>query len=143
MDAVNDLVRNKSEILENLRLGISAAADTAELEAKRDAARDEMVLLAGMIQQMITDNARFAQDQAEYRNNYQTAVERYEDAKKNYENIVAQIAEKHKRAETINTFVKNVEKLGVISEFDEVLWGLLIESVTVFSKDDIRVVFKK
>ena len=43
----------------------------------------------------------------------------------------------------MSKFINNVRDLGVITEFDETLWGLLVESVTVYSKDDIRVEFKK
>ena len=70
-------------------------------------------------------------------------MERYENAKAVYETIIAQIAEKRKRAEAMETFIKNVKHLGVITEFDEELWGLLVESVTVYSRNDIRVAFKK
>ena len=34
------------------------------------------------------------------------------------------------------------DKQNPLNEFDEDLWGLLVESVTVYSKDDIRVKFK-
>ena len=43
----------------------------------------------------------------------------------------------------MQAFIRNVRELGVITEFDETLWGLLVERVTVHSKDDIRVIFKK
>lgn len=59
-----------------------------------------------------------------------------------YDNIIAQIAEKNKRVQRMQTFIKNVQELGVITEFDEELWGVLVESVTVYSKDDIRVEFR-
>ena len=66
-------------------------------------------------------------------------MERYEATKAAYDNIIAQIAEKNKRVQRMQTFIKNVQELGVITEFDEELWGVLVESVTVYSKDDIRV----
>ena len=69
-------------------------------------------------------------------------MERYEATKAAYDNIIAQIAEKNKRVQRMQTFIKNVQELGVITEFDEELWGVLVESVTVYSKDDIRVEFR-
>lgn len=69
-------------------------------------------------------------------------MERYEAAKLSYDSIIAQIAEKNKRIQRMQTFIKNVQELGVITEFDEELWGVLVESVTVYSKDDILVEFR-
>ena len=139
----NEMISNKNEIIANLRESIRIISDTAELEDQRDAAKDEMAFHADVIENLIAENARIAQDQTEYNKKYRTAMERYENAKAVYETIIAQIAEKRKRAEAMETFIKNVKHLGVITEFDEELWGLLVESVTVYSRDDIRVAFKK
>ena len=43
----------------------------------------------------------------------------------------------------MQAFIRNVQDLGVITEFDETLWWLLVDKVVVNSKDDIRVEFKK
>ena len=74
---------------------------------------------------------------------YKTAMERYEAAKASYDSIIAQIAEEHKRVQRMKVFIQNVRELGVITELDETLWGLLVDKVVVYSKDDIRVEFKK
>lgn len=36
----------------------------------------------------------------------------------------------------------NLSKAEPITKFDEGLWGSLLESITVYAKDDIRVKFK-
>ena len=70
-------------------------------------------------------------------------MERYEAAKASYDSIIAQIAEEHKHVQRMQAFIRNVRELDVITEFDETLWGLLVDKVFVYSKDDIRVKFKK
>ena len=40
-------------------------------------------------------------------------------------------------------FISTVRDLGPLTEFDTGLWGILIDSITVYSKEDIRVEFKK
>ena len=72
-----------------------------------------------------------------------SAVTRYEAAKASYDSIIAQIAEEHKRIQRMQAFIRNVQDVGIITEFDETLWGLLVDKVVVYSKDDIRVEFKK
>lgn len=141
--AVNNMVQNKTEIIANLKSGIEIASDMTELEKLRDEHKADMVLLADVVERLISENARIAQDQTEYNKKYQMAVERYEAAKAAYETIIAQIAEEHKRIQRMQVFIKNVKDIGTITEFDEDLWGLLVDSVTVYSKDDIRVEFKK
>ena len=37
----------------------------------------------------------------------------------------------------IRCFIQNVEKIPAITEFDEALWGSLVEFITVNAKDDI------
>ena len=39
-------------------------------------------------------------------------------------------------------FIANISKQNPLSEFDETLWGTLLESITVYSKKDMRVKFK-
>ncbi len=141
--AFNDMIENKEEIIGNLREGIALASDMTELKEQREKAKDEMILLADVVQNLIAKNARIAQDQNEYNKKYRTAMERYETAKAAYEAVERQIAEEHRRIQLMESFIRNVQNLGVITEFDEDLWGLLVDSVTVFSKDEIRVEFKK
>lgn len=143
INAFNHMITNKNEIIANLRESIRVASDMTELEKQRDTAKTDMVLLADIIQNLIAENARVVQDQNEYRKKSQTAMERYEAAKEKYEGFEAQIAENHRRIRAMETFINNVNKLGLITEFDEELWGLLVENVTVYSKEDIRVEFKK
>ena len=42
----------------------------------------------------------------------------------------------------MQAFIRNVQELGVITEFDEVIWGLLVDGVILYTKNDIRVEFK-
>ena len=141
--AVNEMVQNKDEVIANLKAGIEVASDMTELERQRDELGADMSLLADIVEQLITENARIAQDQTEYNIKYKKAMERYETARTAYEAIIAQIAEEHKRIQRMQAFIRNVQELGVITEFDEDLWGLLVDSVIVHKKDDIRVEFKK
>ena len=141
--AFNDMISNKSEIISNLRENTAISSNMKVLISQRDAAKDEMAMLADIVQNLIAENARIAQDQKEYNKKYRLAMERYEAAKSKYEELAAQVAEEHRKQRAVETFINNVKDLGLIAEFDEDLWGLLVESVTVYSKDDIRVEFKK
>lgn len=141
--AFNDMIENKAEIISNLRENTAISSNMKVLISQRDTTKDEMAMLADIVQNLISENARIAQDQKEYNKKYRLAMERYEAAKSKYEELAVQVAEEHRKQRAVETFINNVRDLGVITEFDEDLWGLLVESVTVNSKDDIRVEFKK
>lgn len=141
--AFNDMIENRAEIISNLRENTAISSNMKVLISQRDTAKDEMAMLADIVQNLIAENARIAQNQKEYNKKYQLAMERYEAAKSKYEEFASQVAEEHRKQRAVETFINNVRDLGVITEFDEDLWGLLVESVTVYSKDDIRVEFKK
>ena len=140
--AVNDMLRNKNEIIANLHESI-AMISTDELEKELAAAQDEMVLLAQMVESLVTENARTALDQNEYNRKYNALIERYEAANAKREDIEKQIADVQRRVQEMERFIENVRNLGAVSEFDAELWGLLVDRVVVYGKDDVRVEFRK
>lgn len=125
MNAFNEMVFNKNEIISNLRENTAISSNMQVLISQRDAAKDEMAFHADIIESLIAENGRIAQDQTEYNKKYQLAMERYEAAKSHYEELMARVAEKHRKQRAVESFIKNVRNLGVISEFDEDLWGCL------------------
>ena len=122
--AVNDMLRNKNEIIANLHESI-AMISTDELEKELAAAQDEMVLLAQMVESLVTENARTALDQTEYNRKYNVLIERYETAKSKREDIEKQIADVQKRVQEMERFIENVRNLGAVSEFDGSFGGCL------------------
>lgn len=64
--AFNRLYENKKTLLENLRLAQEQVCDTTSLEVEQRKLSDEMQVLADMVQNFIGENARIAQNQAEY-----------------------------------------------------------------------------
>ena len=72
--AVNQLLKSKDDMLENIRLVREQICDTTELEAERQQLMEEMKLLSDMVQKCISENARIAQDQSDYQNRYNELV---------------------------------------------------------------------
>ena len=95
-----------------------------------------------MVERLIAENARVALDQTEYRKKYDSLSERYDTAKEKYESLEQQIEETHQRIQTMENFINSLSKMNPLTEFDEALWGGLLESMTVYTKEDIRVKFR-
>ena len=70
-------------------------------------------------------------------------MKQYEDTKAAYEKTVEQIESMTARNSLLNSFYKELRKQeNILTEFDEGLWGSLVDFMTVHSKEDIEVTFK-
>ncbi len=141
--AVNKLLKGKDEMLENLRLLQEKICNISDLEAESQRIMGELQMLTDMVQNCISENARIAQDQTDYQKRYDELVSRYDAAKAKYDAVDKDIKERHAKSERLEKFVRVLRAQGqMVSEFDEGLWGTLVDFMTVYSKDDIRVTFK-
>lgn len=140
--AVNQLIKNKDEILSNIILLKIRLVDTTDLEKKRNALEFNMNLLAERVQQLISENACLTQDQVQYNQEYSELVNRYEKIKIKYDQICDTMKQRTSRGQQLERFIENLQKQEFISIFDKRLWCSLVDFITVNEKDDIWVTFK-
>ena len=115
----------------------------ADFETERDKLAREMQVVSEIARNAIRKNAAVAQDQNEYQKRYDELVKQYEDTKAAYEKAVEQIEIMTTRNSLLNSFSKELRKQeNILTEFDEGLWGSLVDFMTVHSKEDIDVTFK-
>ena len=135
---VNSLITDRDEILAELRTVQATLSGTEELEAEQARLAEQMNVDADAVQEIIAENARVAQDQAEYNVRYEALVSRFETTKAQYDRIASEITAKGIRRREFGRFIQSVEKLPkIVTEFDEALWGSLVDHLTVYSKDNI------
>ena len=95
------------------------------------------------MQKCISENARIAQDQTDYQKRYDELVSRYEAVKGRHDEVVKSIKARHAKSERLDGFAQALTaQSGTMTEFDEGLWGTLVDFMTVYSKEDISVTFK-
>lgn len=141
--AVNKLLKGKNDLLENIRLVQEQICGTADLEAESQRLMRELQVLSDMVQNCINENARIAQDQTDYQKRYDELVSRYDATKAKYDTAEQGIKKRRAKAERLDAFVTAIKEQGtVVTEFDEGLWGTLVDFMTVYSKEDISVTFK-
>ncbi len=81
-----------------------------------------------------------ALNQEDYNASYDAAVSRYEATKAEREKVAADIRQRGIRRREFERFIAELEKLpDAVTEFDEALWGSLVEYVTI--KKDKTMVF--
>ena len=74
--AFNKLFDERTVLLENLKEARTRICDTKKLEAEKMKLADELQVLADMVQNCISENARIAQNQADYQKRYDEMVSR-------------------------------------------------------------------
>ena len=143
ISAVNKLLPEKDSIIKAFNTIKSTVFDTSDLDAEKTALEQEMVIFSEMMQQSINENARVALDQTEYQKRYDGLTERFGKAKARLEEVTAVISDKANRQATIEAFLADLQKQeGLVTEFSPALWYSLVDFMTVYNKDDVRVTFK-
>ena len=138
-----ELLKGKTDMLENIWLVQKQICDTSDLESESQRLMDERNVLSDRVQKCISENARIAQDQTDYQKRYDELVNRYETTKDNYDKTEKSIKGRHAKAERLGAFVKALAAQDAsVTEFDEGLWGTIVDFMTVYSKEDISVTFK-
>ncbi|WP_252210914.1 hypothetical protein [Enterococcus durans] len=135
------MVDIKDEVISNYEEMKEMLFGTVELESEQRELEDELNEVAGLIEDCIKENARVALDQAEYEKRYNGLVERFDKANERLEEIKAQIAERQARGQQIEMFLKDLEKVGVVKEFDDDLFLALVERIEV-GREKVVVRFK-
>ena len=141
--AFNKLVTEREEIVANATLVRQTLCDTAELEREKASLGQELAVLVEMTQNCIAENARVAQDQGEYQKRYNGLVERYEKAKARFDEVTEAIAERSAKGERLAVFIRTLEaQREPVVEFDERLWGAMVDYATVGVDKRLMVVFR-
>ncbi len=141
--AVNKLISNKDEILENFEVIKNTIFDVIALETEHSEMKDEMSIVAGLIQKCVNENAQAKLDQEVYKQRYEGLVSRFEAAKERFNEISEHQQRIKVRRDRVEAFLCSLkEQDELVAEFDERLWHTLVDTVTVFSEEDIRFTFK-
>jgi len=116
--------------------------------------------LVEITQNCIAENARIAQDQGEYQissepqdfpaceslmhsKRYNGLVERYEKAKARFDEVTEAIVERSAKSERLAGVIRTLEtQREPVAEFDERLWGAMVDYVTVGVDGGMTVVFR-
>lgn len=143
VEAFNQLIENKDEILQDYEAVILALTDTLSLEKRQAELKSEYAIVMELMRKCVEENARTILDQNEYNMRYDTLMERYEAAQNGITEINDKLLERTVKREKITRFfddLKSQDKL--LTEFDEKLWLATVESVTVHSESEMEVTFK-
>ena len=117
--------------------------DTASLDADSNRTLQEMDVVAGMIRQMVNENANQVTDQTAYADRYNSLVERYEKLQAEYDALLQQKERRQIQAEAIRDCLDALKELELPQlTFTDSLWNTAVDHVTVFADNRLIFYFK-
>ena len=143
VSAFNQLVTEKKEIIANLRIVLKTVCQTGDLQKEKNRLEEELAVLAETMNSSVKENAHLAQNQNEYQKRYNRLVEKYDAVKDQYDKVSDAITAKEMQGVRLENFIKSLKAQdGIIQEFDDRLWGILVDFVTVSQDKKFTVTFK-
>lgn len=143
LTATNKYLSGSSQRLADAEFIREYAGNTTELEARCDALTAEMNAIIEQTQTLISENASVAMDQKVYAERYSRLVADYDSKKAEFDNLQIEIAGKKAREVQIKHFIEAIRELGeTVTEFENGLFGELVDFMTVYKDKTIKVTFK-
>ena len=145
VQAVNQVLEQKEEILSALQEALVGLTDTSGLELECERLQAEQDAVAQQMSRMIRENAEVAQNQAEYTARLQPLEERYEALNSAMLRAKEAISEQTGRHRKREAFMRELRESSLLTVFDERVFLGAVERITVFkgaSRGEKRLVFR-
>lgn len=143
VSAVNQLFSQKDTVLKSLDAGLKEAFDLTDLLMQEENQTEKVQMLADAVEKCIFENAHVVMNQDDYQQRYDDLVARYDAASDKLKEISSLIADKKARRDAVQQFMKTLKKQNdLITEFEPKLWCSLVEYMTVYAEDNVRITFK-
>ena len=135
----NKLGDGRNEVIGNLREVQAIIGGTETLGQQKVILLRERDHYAELLQDLIDQNARVAQDQKAYSEQYDALYKQYAEAETKLQALEKSIQSKEMRQRQIAEFIAAVEALPeTVSDFQSDLWATLVDHVTIYGKKDVR-----
>ena len=143
LQAYNELMQDRSSVIEDCKVMRDALTDTSELDAKVGKMVDQMNITAKLVAECIHEHAQIIQTKEEYLEKYNALEQKYESQKAQVQTLQKKIEDRHLRVKQLNRFIETLESgASVLEEWDAALWMTLVESGTVLPDGTISFTFK-
>jgi hypothetical protein len=141
--AFNERLENKAEIFAAYDEVLRILTDTTALDTEAAELINEREVVMELTHKCVQENATAALDQDEYTKRYDALHQRYEAANARLGEIEAQRLERTAKRAEITRFLKTLVRGGdLVTEFDEELWYITVDSITVHADGRLTVKFR-
>lgn len=141
--AFNELLEERDDLIANAKLIMKMVCQTDGLVKEKQQIESEMDVVTNMIQDLITENSKIAQDQEEYNRRYDELVNRFEDLKEKREAIIENISDANLKKLRVNQMIKALKTHELaVEEFDDSLWSSMVDYVVVGLNKELTFCFR-
>ena len=141
--AFNERLENKAEILSAYDEVLRVLTDNSTLDAEAATLKEECEVVMELTRKCVQENASTALDQEEYRQRYDGLLARFETVRARLAVIDEARIERTAKRTNITRFLESLVKYGdIVTEFDEELWYITADSVTVYDDGRLAVKFR-
>jgi len=141
VEAYNQVMRDKQRIIEDVNEVIKLLADTSELDAKVIELQNKMEVISGLVDKMIKENTKTAQDQVEFARMYEELSAQYESEKNDLDKTLEKRAYKQSQEIKMKAYLEEIKKAdNYLPEWSNDLWMLMVEKAIV--NKDKTITFK-
>jgi site-specific DNA recombinase len=141
LTAFNMLIGNRDEILANCRLAQEVLCNCTEIDAELKELQREIDVVAELLRKAVYENARIAQNQDEFNERNNRYWERHRKATERFNQLEEIKRERQAKSLSLGTFIRELESSpSVVEEFDERLWAVAVDTVTVTK--DVKLHFR-
>lgn len=141
--AFNILMGSRDELLANCRLAQEVLCDCSVIETELAELHREIEVVSELTRKTIYENARLAVNQDEFNERHKGYMERHRIATEQVAELEDQRRNRQKKSLILDGFIREIEiRPLVIEEFDEKLWVVVVEKVTVHRNGRLEFVFK-
>jgi exonuclease VII large subunit len=142
--AFNSRLESKAEIFAAYDEVLRVLTDTGDLDREAAELLTERDIVTALTRKCIQENAATAQNQADYEQRIAGLQQRYDEAVAQLVAVENRRLERSAKKTNITRFLKALVKQGddLVAEFDEELWYITTESITVYANGRLVVRFR-
>ena len=129
---------SQNTIISNLHLLQEQSFDTTTLKLRINRLYEEVTAAYELVQSDIATNARIARNQTEYRKSHDELVNKYEEICGRYQKAKEELMQVEVKKRELDNFIKSIAEMPkVVAEFDNSIWGAIVDHITVYKQGEI------
>ena len=143
IEAINKLIVNKAQLIDDCRIMQTLLSDTSEQESQIRKRNEELEVVRGLLTKCIESNSKVEQDQDEFWEKYNSLEARYNAIQSEIEELHNAMRIRRQKAENIGAFMFELnERDEIVELFDERLWFITVDKVVVSKEKTLSFEFK-
>lgn len=143
LSAINQLLSNRDEIIANTELLIDMAKDTSPLESRIEDLEHHLETIRQDIEDLVDRNARKAQNQELYQEQYDILVTAYQEKQKELQEAMSALEEQKGKRLSLDGFIQQLkEQDDLITDFNQELWQTSVDQLDIKEDKKISLTFK-